>query len=224
MNMDSIFGDDEYKYEYVGSITFETPECIIANGNCPVTSTNRRVGDQVEYVILDHLRIKEPWDCYIKINPEDREGNELLDIILINQKLFNSLEETTLFEKLDYLYWDWELNVVVKGTYNLNIFDLKYFNNLGAYQIPKGKNAWYNYFYQKLMSTDREVVEVPHGLTCFVSNDEYDIFIIKDSKNGNILGINVEIVNPEQDDQQSYDYSPKSPENKINSSTVKTLD
>ena len=68
--MNTLFDDDfgnEYKYEYVGTITFETPECIIANGSCPIKASNRDLGDKVEYAILNNLRIKEPWDCFIKI-------------------------------------------------------------------------------------------------------------------------------------------------------------
>jgi len=248
----------KYKFLRIGQIKFEDNTCLIADGKSDIQGNQidniLKSGSLVninrqEAYLVENLRIKEIWTCFIKLKENDEFNQEILDIILINNKLFKSLPETDVFTKLDNLYYRWLSSVVVKN-FNLSIFETKYFNNPESIRDPQfkkyfGQSAWYEYNHKKMMDDDNDIVAVLHGMVSFARNKQYDIYGIKDSKNDEILAINIEIdVLEDEDDEIDwnitpkyvpiYDYSKTNTNvnmnvnmnvnvNKINSSNVKTL-
>lgn len=240
----------KYKFLRIGQIKFEDNTCFIADGKSDIRGKQidniLKSGSLVninrqDVYLVENLRIKEVWTCFIKLNINDEFCQEILDIILINNKLFKSLPETDVFTKLDNLYYRWLSSVVVKN-FNLSIFETKYFNNPESIRDPQfkkyfGQSAWYEYNHKKMMDHENDIVAVLHGIVSFARNKQYDIYGIRDSKNDEILAINIEIdVLEDEDDEIEWNITPKYVPiyeynktnmkvnaNKINSSNVKTL-
>ena len=243
----------EYKFLHVGEIDFEDKSCIIADGKSPIKG--QQIDDAIisgkeikikrlDAFLLENLRIKEEWGCYIKIKSDDEFYQEILDIILINTKLLNNLPEEDIFAKLDSLHWSWFSTVKI-GNYNLSVFETKYFNNVDY--IPTkdlkkfgyGHSVWYEYIHNQMMEDDNEIVVIPHGFVSFAGNKTYDIYGIKDSKNGEVLAIDIEIEALDNEDTSpntsyygnSYvttygnyvNTSTPVVKNRVNSANIKTL-
>ena len=82
----------EYKYKYIDEIKFETTNCVIADGRCPINGDNysptELIAYESEFIILKNLRIKEHWLCFTKVKNfgkyaiESNVTDEVLDMAI----------------------------------------------------------------------------------------------------------------------------------------------
>lgn len=204
MDSTEIF-DFEYTYRYHGNINFESKYIMIADSECKengakllaeIDDTNG-IYDE-DYTTMGPIRNKENWRIYLKIKDQEYEDEEnvheeVMDIILINQKLFDKLPEKTDEKKIDGLFWLNDSSITIKH-FGLMVFDCKYFDDIEYYQIPD--NITFNQFmYEKITENDAPIaISVDYGLACFVDNGDISIYQITDSKNDELLAINIEII------------------------------
>ncbi len=224
---DDIFESEEYdyKFKYMKCVTFESKYIIIADGKCQLDGKKHlgkfdwkkgEAGDfETNYHMSGPIRNKEDWYCFLKYKDmayEDDEYNiNMLDLILINSKLYESLPEPFDFDKLEELSWEGEGEVSISSDH-LVAFDGEYFNNVDRVKlsdnIKKMEFPWYEYISRTLMKNKESILINDHGVALFLDNSDYTIYSIKDDKSDQILALDIEICSSDnyfEDDSNKLD-------------------
>jgi len=208
---EDIYESDEYdyKYRYMNCITMYSKYILIADGKCPLdgdehlTKFDWKTGDtgdfDIDYHMSGPIRDKEEWYCFLKYK-EDVENNiTMLDLILINSKLYEALPERGDFDRLEDLNWEGDGEVTISNNI-LTAFDCKYFNNLAKYKIPDNvkemPHPWFEFISRAIMKQKHSIIVNQHGAALFLDNGEYAIYSIKDDTNEDVLGLDIELYDP----------------------------
>jgi hypothetical protein len=206
---DDVFENPEYEYKfkYINCIKFESKYFFIADGKCKIAGDTYtaqfdwetgETGDHGDdYLLSGPIRNKEEWYVFLKYTDGSSDNkNLILDIILINSKLFDGLPEPNDFDKLEDLNWEGEGDIHISNN-NLAIFDGTYFNAPDKYKIPDNikslPNPWYEYIHRILMKQKEAIYVNPHGVVTFVTNGDYALYSIKDDTNDDVLAVDIEI-------------------------------
>lgn len=205
----NIYEHDDYlyKYKYIGNTVFESKYIIVADAKCELkgeTYVSSDGGDyDTDYNTTGLVRNKERWYCFLKYRDSEDDNIIMLDLILINSKLYNALPEKSDFEKLEELNWEGDGSVTICNN-NLVIFDCKYFNNTSKFNIPDNiktmPHPWYEYISRSLMKHAESIMSNTHGVALFIDNGDYEIYNIKDTKTDEVLGVDIELHSGMTDD------------------------
>jgi len=210
--VDDIYENDEYqyKYRYIGCIEPKSKYIIVADAKSSVEGAthlkkfNWKKGDTgdsgSDYHVFGPIRNKEGWYCFLKYQDAEENNITMLDVILINSKLYDALPEQTDFDKLEDLNWEGDGNVCISNN-NLAAFDCGYFNNPTKFNIPDQiktmPNPWFEYISRTLMKAADSIIADKQGAALFIDNGDYEIYAIKDTVSKEILGLDIELGVPD---------------------------